>query len=140
MSAPTATGSCLCGAITFRIDGPMRQVVSCHCSQCRKTTGHHVAATAAKKSDVTVTGTPSWYRSSELAERGFCPTCGSNLFWRGAEGGVHLSIWAGALDTHPEGLRTVWHIFCADKGRYYEITDGLPQWDAGDDGPPDWIA
>ncbi|SFQ16077.1 Uncharacterized conserved protein [Roseivivax halotolerans] len=120
----TATGSCLCGAIRYRVDGPLRPVVACHCSQCRKTTGHHVAATSAPADCVTIEGEPRWYRSSDSAERGFCPTCGSNLFWRRPG---HLSIWAGTLDTHPDDLKLASHIFCADKGRYYEIADGLPQ-------------
>ena len=47
-TAPTnkATGSCLCGAVKYSINGTLRQVVYCHCEQCRKTSGHFVAATA----------------------------------------------------------------------------------------------
>lgn len=124
----SALGSCLCGAITYQVSGPLRPVIACHCTQCRKTSGHHVAATAAAPDDVIITGEPQWYRSSDQAERGFCPVCGSNLFWRRPD---HLSIFAGTLDEHPE-LHMAAHIFCDDKGRYYDITDGLPRaggWD-----------
>ncbi|WP_442475962.1 GFA family protein [Roseovarius litorisediminis] len=38
-------GSCQCGAVRYEVAGPLRQVVGCHCSQCRKTSGHYVAAT-----------------------------------------------------------------------------------------------
>ncbi|MHA6325545.1 GFA family protein [Roseivivax sp. CAU 1753] len=120
----SATGSCLCGAIRYAVTGPLRPVVACHCMQCRKTSGHHVAATAADPADITVTGAVRWYRSSPGAERGFCPTCGSNLFWRRDR---HLSIFAGTLDSHPADLTLAGHIFCADKGSYYQITDGTPQ-------------
>ncbi len=117
-------GGCLCGAVRYTVNGPLRPVVSCHCVQCRKTSGHYVAATSARRSDITISGEVKWYRSSDHARRGFCPVCGSNLFWDGA--GKNLSIFAGTIDG-ATGLRTAGHIFVADKGDYYEISDGLPQ-------------
>ncbi len=118
------TGSCLCGAVRYRVNGPLRPVIACHCVQCRKTSGHHVAATAAARDDLELTGEVRWFQSSEKARRGFCPVCGSNLFWDGL--GSHLSISAGTLDA-PTGLSMKGHIYCADKGDYYEIADELPQ-------------
>lgn len=118
----TYNGSCLCGAITYRITGPLRPVIACHCRQCRKTSGHHVAATAAARGDITISGTLTWFASSSTARRGFCTICGSNLFWDGP--GSHLSIFAGSLDGRT-GLTLKGHIFCADKGDYYDIADGL---------------
>ncbi|MEM9427175.1 MAG: GFA family protein [Pseudomonadota bacterium] len=120
----TATGGCLCGAVTYRVTGPLRPVVACHCTQCRKTSGHHVAATSALREDVEINGALTWYRSSETARRGFCPVCGSQLFWDGP--GTHLSIFAGSLEA-PTGLALAGHIFCADKGDYYEIAEGERQ-------------
>jgi hypothetical protein len=119
-----AKGSCLCGQVQYQVSGALRPVIACHCQQCRKTSGHHVAATSAKREDITITGELSWYRSSDTAQRAFCPTCGSNLFWDGP--GENLSIFAGTLDGET-GIRLAGHIFCADKGDYYEISDDLPQ-------------
>ncbi len=116
-------GSCLCGAVSYRVSGPLRPVVACHCVQCRKTSGHFVAATSAAREAIEITGEVAWYRSSETARRGFCPVCGSSLFWDGP--GSHLSIMAGTLEA-PTGLTLAGHIFCADKGDYYEIADDLP--------------
>ncbi len=116
-------GSCLCGAVSYRVSGPLRPVIACHCIQCRKTSGHFVAATSAAREAVEITGEVAWYQSSETARRGFCPVCGSNLYWDGP--GSHLSIMAGTLD-QPTGLTLAGHIFCADKGDYYEIADDLP--------------
>jgi hypothetical protein len=118
------TGGCLCGAIKYFVTGELRPVVACHCVQCRTTTGHHVAATSAKREAITVNGKVTWYKSSDTAKRGFCGTCGSNLFWDGP--GQNMSIMAGTLNT-PTGLTLAGHIFCADKGDYYEIADGTPQ-------------
>ena len=124
-----ASGSCLCGAVRYTVAGPLRDVVACHCTQCRKSSGHHVAATAAPRAAVTISGPVAWYQSSPEARRGFCATCGANLFWEGQ--GPNLSIFAGTLDGDP-GLRLVGHIYCADKGSYYTLADGMPQ-AAGDD-------
>jgi hypothetical protein len=112
-------GSCLCGKITYRIAGDLRPVVACHCNQCRKASGHYVAATQALASDMEITGELTWYRSSDVAERGFCPTCGSNLFWR-KHGGDHVSIHAGGLDG-PTGLKMESQLYAESAGDYYDL-------------------
>ena len=118
------TGSCLCGSVKYEVQGPLRPVVYCHCTQCRKTSGHHVAASSAPRDSVKISGEVRWYRSSATARRGFCPTCGGNLFWDGP--GENLSIMAGTLDD-TSGLPSIGHIFVADKADYVKISDGLPQ-------------
>ena len=118
-----ATGSCLCGQVHYRVTRALRPVIACHCVQCRKTSGHHVAATSAPRDAIVVEGDVTWYASSESARRGFCGTCGSNLFWDGP--GENMSIFAGTLDGDP-GVFLAGHIFCADKGSYYDILDDVP--------------
>ncbi|MEL7106842.1 MAG: GFA family protein [Pseudomonadota bacterium] len=122
-------GSCLCGSVTYVVTGPLRPVVACHCDQCRKTSGHYVAATSAPREAIEITGQVTWYASSPEARRGFCGTCGSSLFWDGP--GQNISIHAGTLDG-PTGLEVAGHIFCARKGDYYTLDPDLPQFD-GDD-------
>ena len=128
IAAVRARGGCLCGGVRYEIHGPLRDVIACHCSQCRKTSGHFVAATQSRTADLVLTesATLRWYLSSAEAERGFCMRCGGNLFWRptGGEQGV-TSIMAGTLDA-PTGLRVMEHIFVADKSDYYEIGATLP--------------
>lgn len=120
-------GSCLCEAVKYQVIAPLRPVVSCHCTQCRKTSGHYVAATSALLSGFRLTEDKGlkWYRSSGIARRGFCGRCGSNLFWQ-RDGADRISIMAGTLDG-PTGLVTEVHIFCADAGDYYEIPASVPQ-------------
>ena len=113
----------------FTTPGPLRPVIACHCSQCRKSSGHFVAATSAARDKVAITGEVTWYQSFERARRGFFATCGSQMFWDGL--GDNLSIFAGCFDG-ATGVTISGHIFCADKGDYYEITDGLTQADADD--------
>lgn len=125
-------GSCLCGAVSYQVHAPLGAVTACHCGQCRKSSGHYPAATPALWSDVTLTGAPRWYQSSENARRGFCGTCGSYLFWEEYDGKVYLM--AGALED-ASGLTMDGHIFYEGKGDYYHAADGLPCYAKGRSGP-----
>jgi hypothetical protein len=121
------TGGCLCGAVKFKVDAPMREVIACHFGQCRKTTGNFFTASNAPAAAVTFTADDglAWYKSSDRAERGFCKACGSNLFWR-EFGSDTISITSGSLDGQT-GLHIKEHIYVADKPDWYDITDGKPQ-------------
>jgi hypothetical protein len=128
------TGGCLCGAVRYEVRGPLRAVVDCHCSQCRRTSGHFGAFTATRPEDLVLIEEEGlrWYRSSATARRGFCAVCGSSLFWEPVSRG-RVSIGAGTLDL-PTGLTTAAHVFVEDSGDYYTIGDGLPQSADGDHG------
>ncbi|MFY0633872.1 MAG: GFA family protein [Vannielia sp.] len=118
-------GRCNCGAIRFEVDGPLVEASACHCTQCRKQSGHVMAGADCHEGALHVQGTPRWYEASPMARRGFCPDCGCQLFWQ-AHGDSTISVNLGALDA-PTGLRLEKHIYVADKGDYYTIADGLPQ-------------
>lgn len=121
-------GGCLCGAVRYRAAGPLRDVVYCHCSQCRRQTGLYYAATACAAADLTVTGEASlrWYAASDHARRGFCGTCGSVLFWLPIHG-THIAILAGSLDD-ASGLKGAMHICTEGRATFYALADGLPQY------------
>jgi hypothetical protein len=124
------TGGCLCGAVRYRVEGDLRRLAACHCSQCRRSSGHFLAGATADRASLTVEGEVAWYESTPgKVRRGFCPTCGSSLFWERI-GAPEVDIWAGTLDG-PTGLVLRDHIYVADKGDYYAIADGLPQYPAG---------
>lgn len=123
------SGACLCGAVRFRTKGRLRGVIYCHCSQCRKQTGHYLASTNLKDEAIVIEGgdNVTWYAASAFARRGFCRICGSLLFWKHLDFG-EISVMAGAFDK-PTGLHGEAHIFVPDKGDYYTIDDGLPQFE-----------
>jgi hypothetical protein len=77
-------GSCLGGGVTFEIEGDVRDVLACHCIQCRKTTGNYMSATACEEEQLRLTSdeTLAWYESTPGHKRGFCNRCGSSLFWK----------------------------------------------------------
>ncbi len=122
-------GSCLCGAVTFDVDGDFPPPSACHCSQCRKQSGHFWASSYVPYDRLRITRAEglAWYSASDIARRGFCRNCGSFLFWKcSGEGTTSFSM--GALAA-PTGAKLGRHIFVADKGDYYDLADGLPQSD-----------
>jgi hypothetical protein len=121
--------SCLCGAIKMEVEGELPQADACHCSQCRKQSGHYWASVDLTTDRVTVNGEDNvrWYQASDKVRRGFCQTCGSFLFWDP----IHqdkIAIAMGAFDG-PTQTKLFSHIFVADKGDYYEIESGVLQKD-----------
>lgn len=126
-------GGCLCGTVRFTTHGQLRNVVACHCSQCRRQTGLYYAATSVPLDRLSFDGgeeTLGWYRASDRARRGFCRECGSALFWI-ADGAAEISIMAGSFD-QPSGLVMGRHIYCDDKADFYDLPeDGAPRYAGG---------
>ena len=117
------TGSCLCGDVSYKIDGPVRDVVNCFCEQCRKTSGHYVAASSINKDHLTYLKdkTLEWYECLPKVYRGFCKTCGSSLFWDNANATDNkIAIMAGTLDG-PTKLKTIGSIYTKDASDYCDI-------------------
>jgi len=128
---PRAQGGCHCGAVRFEIHGPLRDVLICHCSDCRRHNGHASAHTrCASEHMVFLSDAPlKWYDSSAGASRGFCSNCGSILFFQ-RKGVPFTAISAGALEP-PTHLATAAHLFAPSKSDYYEIgDDGVPRHDS----------
>ena len=121
----THNGSCLCGAVTFEVQGDLPGPDACHCTKCRKWSGHVFTSTDVPKDRVTIRGDVTWFRSSEKVRRGFCATCGSSLFFDPLQRDW-IGLAMGAFDG-PTQTKLAIHVFVADKGDYYDIADGVPQ-------------
>ncbi len=115
------TGSCLCGDIRYTVTAPTQGAAACHCSLCRKQSGHYWAAAMVPLSGIEITGSPAWYQASDTARRGFCPRCGSFLFWQKL-GGDMIDFALGSVDG-ATGLHLARHIYTEDKGDYYVIPE-----------------
>jgi hypothetical protein len=123
-------GSCLCGAISFEVASSLPPPDGCHCTRCRKHSGHFFVSTDVPRAALTIHGAEhlTWFHSSEKARRGFCSTCGSSLFWDPVDQSKHawIGVAMGAFEA-PTHTRLTLHIHVADKGDYYDIDDGVPQ-------------
>ena len=91
------TGGCQCGAVRFRVRGPVRHASICNCRMCQKAFGNFMAPFAALEGRVEWTrGAPKEFQSSPMVRRGFCPECGTPLSYRHGEDEPSLAI--GAFD------------------------------------------
>jgi len=121
-------GSCLCGAVTIRVDLPSKWCAHCHCSMCRKAHGAgYVTWVGFENARFHVTSGESqlaWFQSSELAQRGFCRTCGSSMLFRSerwpGEMHVALGILDGAIDRGPQA-----HVFHDTHVNWVPLDDAL---------------
>ena len=122
----SVSGRCHCGVVRFTVQNPPTEAGACHCTVCRRIQGNYAVDILPPFETVAIEGEDMlrWYRSSKICQRSFCSVCGSSLFARYDDGPFVVSV--GALDG-PTGIRLSEHIFVADKGDYYDITDGLPQ-------------
>jgi hypothetical protein len=113
MAAAILGGSCLCGAVRFTVEGELKGPDACHCTQCRKVSGHYWASTDVPKAALSIEGADrlSWFQSSEKVRRGFCSVCGSALFW------------------DPVAHPFIGVAYTGSKGDYYDIADDVPQYE-----------
>ena len=121
-------GGCLCGGVRYRVTGPLRDITTCHCGECRRTHGGAAPYTACPDDqlELLVDVGLAWIESPHSttnAVRGFCANCGSSLFWK-APDRDYTAIAAGSVD-EPSGLHSIDHIWW-DARADWEVPDGLP--------------
>jgi hypothetical protein len=124
-------GGCHCGAVRFRAVGPLRQILICHCSDCLKITGTSWGASAVHADHFTLLTDAGlrWYRSSSWAERGFCTTCGSQMFYRRDDLPL-VSIAPGAFDDG-DMLTVSGQIYADSHPSWGPVGNDLPDLDKG---------
>ncbi len=112
------TGACLCGGVSYEVEGDLVGIVNCHCKDCQRLHGIYNPMLITALANVTFTkNQPQWYRSSEAAERGFCGTCGAAMFKKLLKE-ERLLIAVGNFDD-TTGLHNIKNIWEQSKGDYY---------------------
>lgn len=119
-------GGCQCGAVRYRAEGQPRKVHYCHCRMCQRAVGNVFAAfVPIRKDQLTWEGTPSLFRSSSIAERGFCSRCGTPLsFAYDKSGWICLAL--GSLD-EPTAVRPEAHYGIESQVPWLHFADDLPR-------------
>lgn len=129
MSTQTYTGGCLCGAVRFRLTGPIDVVNFCHCSRCRRRTGSAFATVVhGKYNRFQFDCGESMIRTFEPEawnDRNFCGGCGSPLPGWDAEDD-EVKVPAGLFDQDFDVVPQL-HIMTSSKAKWHEISDSLPQ-------------
>lgn len=125
------SGRCMCGSVRYKVDGPLRSIIFCHCIECQRMAGGFWAATGCYRDTLSIEDPKDalrWYQSSDHARRGFCAKCGSSMFYQSDQRPNMAGITAGTLD-RPTGLKARVHIFTREAGDYYDIEGDLPKFE-----------
>ena len=134
------TGSCMCGAIRFRIDAPITELRQCHCVNCQRASGSvgTVGAAIASSAFHLTQGTPKRYTaladSGRTLHRFFCGDCGSPLYSQRDNTPESMVVRAGSFDD-PEDLKITFHIWTSKARSFHHIGPGAKQHPGQPDAP-----
>jgi len=133
------TGQCLCGAVRFRIHGPLAPVQVCHCTDCRRAQGTPFATNAPVRRDDVVftsdTDTLTAYESTPGKRRWFCSRCGSPLYSERTDLPGIVRLRVGLLD-EPVTADVEAHAFWASRARWFDGAEERPHHDRWLPKPP----
>ncbi|GAA0634273.1 GFA family protein [Brevundimonas lenta] len=125
MSDARLSGRCLCGAVTFTAV-PEHGMHACHCESCRRWSGGvYLSVDCGDSLEVADPAAVGTYDSSEWADRQFCRTCGSTLFWRLKAGGI-TAVSVQAFDD-PGAFAFKDEIFIDSKPANYAFAGDRPR-------------
>lgn len=126
-----AKGACLCGTVSYEIDGPFHTMLNCHCSMCRKFHGSAFATMAAAPLSGFrwLAGEDAIRRSCASEYRSFCGTCGSAMPM--PMPAMQLVMCPAGNLEGDLGVEPQLHVFVGSRAPWYTITDSLPQF-------PEW--
>lgn len=131
------TGGCLCGAVQFEIHGGIRNIVHCHCSQCRKAQGSAFATNGIveRQDFVFVSGEEllTGYEATPGQTKYFCNRCGSPILSCSVERPTQVRVRLGTIDT-PIHERPEAHIFVTSKANWEELGADLPEYEGHEPG------
>jgi hypothetical protein len=124
-------GGCLCGVVRFEIAGPIRNIVYCHCSRCRKAQGSAFATNGiVAAGDFNITqgaDALTVYESMPKKTKAFCQHCGSPIWSKNAADPDNVRVRIGTIES-PIAERSMAHIFATSKADWEDICDDLPQY------------
>lgn len=124
------TGRCLCGDVRYEIYQPVSETGYCHCKICQRFSAEPVNAWAAFPAEsVRFTNCePKYYKSSLIAQRGFCANCGTSLTYQvvAPEPAEHIVMHTMTLD-NPEDFAPTWHGGIESQMPWHDINDNLPR-------------
>ena len=131
------TGGCLWGTVRFEIRGPIRHIVYCHCSQCRKAQGSAFAANgivaAADFRIVQGEEALTGYESTPGQTKYFCQTCGSPILSRTVSRPAQIRVRLGTIESDIQE-RPMAHIFVTSRANWETICGDLPQYEGHEPG------
>jgi hypothetical protein len=121
-------GGCLCGRVRYRVEGPPRWVVHCHCTSCRRASGAAMMTWVGIAEDrfAVVRGRPRHYASSPGVRRGYCADCGTGLTYEAERFPGEVHVTAGSFDDAPR-LAPKAHVWTSEQLPWCDLADDLPR-------------
>lgn len=127
-------GGCLCGAVQYTLSAPPKWTALCHCESCRRAASAPVVAWMGFAPEQVVwTGNRTLYKSSDIATRSFCPTCGSQMSFESARWPGEVHLYGVSLDD-PKAFVPELHCHTAEHLGWLQISDDLPRYPRSADG------
>lgn len=136
-NASVLSGRCLCGQITWSSPAPPIWTALCHCDSCRRACSAPVVAWMGfPEHSIIWTGTRKFRRSSEIARRGFCPDCGTQMSFESTRWRGEIHLYAASLD-NPNDYVPELHCHYDEKLPWLHMEDSLPKYlVSADEGSP----
>jgi hypothetical protein len=138
----THTGQCLCGSVKVTIDADPIGARMCWCKDCQRiasgsATVNVLFPVEAVHYEGPITTMQMTADSGNTVERGFCPTCGAQMYSRTiAPLGMPIRVRAGTLD-NPELIAPQAIIWAASAPAWAKLDPAIPHFPAG---PPAQLA
>ncbi|WP_339691109.1 GFA family protein [uncultured Parasphingorhabdus sp.] len=127
----TMTGQCLCGGVSYSIEGDLQMCGVCHCKNCQRQAGSSYSVLfAVADEQIEIIGDLTTYddhaESGNVVHRHFCGTCGTPVKTSLPTQPGMTYIKAGTLDDtsvlHPQI-----HFWTGSKQSWVEIDPKVPQ-------------
>ena len=123
------SGHCLCGKIYYQVTGDPKWTALCHCESCRRACSAPIVAWMGfDPKDVEWSGERTFYKSSDIATRGFCNTCGTQMSFESTRWPGEIHLYAISLDD-PKNYTPQLHCHYAERVDWFHTVDELPKYD-----------
>jgi hypothetical protein len=130
-------GSCLCGSVKFTLDGPITDIIHCHCSLCRKASGSAYATNGfVLTKDLTLfddDNSLTFYESSPGKRKFFCKACGAPIFSSNSQSPDKYRLRLGVLDSDITE-RPISHNFITSRANWEQLDSDLPHYERHEPG------
>jgi len=122
-------GRCLCGAIRYSVNSAPKWTALCHCESCRRATSAPIVAWMGfEKAQIDWVGRKTFYQSSEIATRGFCATCGTQMSFESTNWPGEIHLYAASLENPGDYVPDL-HCHHGEALPWLEIQDHLPRFE-----------
>ncbi|PCJ42699.1 MAG: aldehyde-activating protein [SAR86 cluster bacterium] len=126
-------GKCLCGEVNINVTGAITDIIHCHCSLCRKSSGTAYATNGfVNNSDFKITSGVEKLSTFEYKpgrNRYFCSNCGSPVYSSNEKDPGRIRIRLGIVDSDIDE-RPISHNFVSSKANWENLDAKLPRYES----------